>query len=81
MDFMVEVPFQQGEILFREGEVGDFVCLIVKGDVEVIKELGDQRVVLGVVKAGEFVGEMGVVNIGDKAGHNVGAKTSQLRLI
>lgn len=58
---MVNVPFQRGEVLFREGEVGDFVCLIVDGEVEVIKELGDRRVVLGTVKAGEFVGEMGVL--------------------
>lgn len=58
---MVEVPFRRGEVLFREGEVGDFVCLVASGEVEVIKELGEQRVVLGIVHAGEFVGEMGVL--------------------
>lgn len=60
-DSMVEVPFRRGEVLFREGEVGDFVCLVATGEVEVIKELGSQRIVLGTVRAGEYVGEMGVL--------------------
>lgn len=58
---MVDVPFRRGEVLFKEGEIGDFVCLIVAGEVEVIKELDEQRVVLGTLKAGEYVGEMSVL--------------------
>ena len=58
---MTEIAFARGEVLFKEGESGDFVCLMLSGEAEVIKELGAQRVILGQIKAGEFVGEMGVL--------------------
>ena len=58
---MEQVHYTKGEVIFREGEAGDHVCLITSGHAEVVRDLGDRSVVLGIVGAGEFVGEMAVV--------------------
>lgn len=51
--------FPAGAILFREGDLGDRLCFIVDGEIEVVKALGtpDERS-LAIRRAGEFFGEM-----------------------
>ncbi len=53
--------YAAGQEIFREGDPSDYVGWILSGSVEVVKEMGDWPVVLGSVGAGEFVGEMGVI--------------------
>ena len=53
--------FEQGEILFRQGDPSDVAIQIVSGSAEVLRRAGDDAIVLGTVHAGEFVGEMGVL--------------------
>ncbi len=58
---MKEQDVKAGEILFREGEPSDSVYLILGGEVEVLRDLGDRRIRLGTRRAGQIVGEMGVI--------------------
>ena len=58
---MEQVHYAKGEVIFQEGESGDHVCLITSGHAEVVRDLGERSVVLGIVGAGEFVGEMAVI--------------------
>jgi CRP/FNR family transcriptional regulator, cyclic AMP receptor protein len=53
--------FEADEILFRQGDPSDFALLILSGSVDVLREVGDDAIVLGTVRAGEFAGEMGVL--------------------
>jgi len=53
--------FDPDAILFRQGDPSDDVILILSGSAEVLRETGDEAIVLGTVAAGEFVGEMGVL--------------------
>ena len=53
--------FETGETLFRQGDPSDYALLILSGSVDVLREVGDDAIVLGTVRAGEFVGEMGVL--------------------
>jgi CRP-like cAMP-binding protein len=53
--------FEAGEVLFRQGDPSDFAIEILAGSVEVLREVGDDAIVLGTVREGEFVGEMGVL--------------------
>jgi CRP/FNR family transcriptional regulator, cyclic AMP receptor protein len=53
--------FAPGEILFRQGDPSDFAILILSGSADVLRHVGDDAIVLGTVHAGEFVGEMGVL--------------------
>ena len=59
---MQERAYNAGDIILKEGDPSDVVYKIVSGDVEVFKEQDGQTIVLGVMKAGEFLGEMGVVD-------------------
>ncbi|MGF1612182.1 MAG: cyclic nucleotide-binding domain-containing protein [Kiloniellales bacterium] len=58
---MQQFHYSKGEVILRQGEPGEYVCRVLSGHVEVVRELGDSAVVLGVVGPGEFVGEMAVV--------------------
>jgi len=58
---MIKQSYREGEFVFKEGDPSGFVCRIVSGEVEILKEVDNQSVVLGSVKAGEFVGEMGMI--------------------
>jgi CRP-like cAMP-binding protein len=53
--------FEAGETLFRQGDPSDVAIQILSGSVDVLREVGDDAIVLGTVRAGEFVGEMGVL--------------------
>ncbi len=53
--------FDPGAVLFRQGDPSNDVILIQSGSADVLREAGDEAIVLGTVHAGEFVGEMGVL--------------------
>ena len=54
--------YEQGEVLFRQGDPSDVAIEILSGSAEVLRHAGDDAIVLGTVHAGEFVGEMGVLD-------------------
>jgi CRP/FNR family cyclic AMP-dependent transcriptional regulator len=56
-----EVSFRAGDILFHEGDPSDCVFRITAGQFEIWRELEGGAVLLGHVDAGEFLGEMGVL--------------------
>jgi hypothetical protein len=58
---MIRREYHKGEVILNEGKPSSFVCRIISGEVEVFKKLDNQDIVLGKIKAGEFLGEMGVV--------------------
>jgi CRP/FNR family transcriptional regulator, cyclic AMP receptor protein len=53
--------FDPDAILFRQGDPSDFAILILSGSADVLREVGDEAILLGTVQAGEYVGEMGVL--------------------
>ncbi len=59
---MKQVKYNAGDVIFREGDPSDFVYKIVSGEVEVFMESDGKTVTLGLMKAGEFLGEMGIVD-------------------
>src|SRR5215831_18349759 len=54
--------FAKGQILFREGDSADCVFRLLNGAVDILRELDGDPILLGTVGAGQFVGEMGVVD-------------------
>ena len=53
--------YQDGEVIVRQGEVGDCMYVIQEGQVEVVVEKGDKEVRLMILDAGELFGEMAIV--------------------
>ena len=58
---MNQTEFSDGEIVLTEGAPSDFVYRILIGEVEIFSEKHGEIIVLGTVKAGEFLGEMGII--------------------
>jgi CRP-like cAMP-binding protein len=58
---MTCMHFADGQVLFREGDPADGVFRLLSGTVDIIRELDGDPILLGTVGAGQFIGEMGVV--------------------
>jgi CRP-like cAMP-binding protein len=54
--------FAPGDILFRQGDPSDHVVLVRSGRADVLREVGEDNILLGTAKEGEFLGEMGVLD-------------------
>jgi hypothetical protein len=58
---MTRKHFTQGQVLFREGDPADGVFRLLSGTVDIVREVDGDPILLGTVGAGQFIGEMGVV--------------------
>ena len=58
---MTRTHFAEGQVLFREGDPADCVFRLLSGAVDILRELDGEPILLGTVGAGQFIGEMGVV--------------------
>jgi CRP-like cAMP-binding protein len=54
--------FQPGTVLFEEGQPGDYMYVVQAGEVEIRRQVGETQRVLAVLLAGEFFGEMAILN-------------------
>ena len=52
--------FRDGEIIARQGEVGDCMYVIQEGQVDVVVEEDGDETVLRTAEVGEFLGEMAI---------------------
>lgn len=52
--------YEDGEIVIRQGEVGDCLFVIQEGRVEVVVERGGKETILRELGAGDMVGEMAI---------------------
>ncbi len=64
-----------GEQLIKQGEKVDNVYLVRSGELEASNQRGQEKVVLGRISAGEFVGEMSYIN-GEPRSADVFASTA-----
>ena len=56
------VNLKPGEILFREGDTGDHMYVIVDGELEILKGPStDEEMILNTIHAGEYIGEMSLI--------------------
>ncbi len=71
---MREELFDAGTVIFQEGEPSEHVARLLEGEVEILRRLGGREVTVGYVGAGEYVGEMGVLE-GRRRSATVRART------
>ncbi|MEK6556487.1 MAG: Crp/Fnr family transcriptional regulator, partial [Bdellovibrionota bacterium] len=64
----------QGDVLFTQGSNAEHAYILKRGTMEAVREGANEKVVLGEVIAGEFVGEMAHIN-GEPRSATVLAKT------
>jgi CRP/FNR family transcriptional regulator, cyclic AMP receptor protein len=58
---MNRAQYAEGQVLFREGDPADSVFRLLSGSVDILRELDGDPILLGTIGAGQFIGEMGVV--------------------
>jgi len=58
-NFLVE--FEEGESIFREGDLGTEMYIIQEGRVEILKEIQGEQRQLAVLEKGDFFGEMAIL--------------------
>jgi signal transduction histidine kinase len=68
---LVHEDYPDGGYLFQEGDPADGVCLVLEGEVEIVKQAGDGEQILGVFQPGDFLGEVAVL---DGHGRSTGAR-------
>jgi CRP/FNR family cyclic AMP-dependent transcriptional regulator len=57
-----EKHLRSGEVLFKEGDVGDEMYLIRSGKIRIVKDLEGTKKTLAVIGEGEFFGEMALLD-------------------
>lgn len=64
---MAEKAVQPGEMLFRAGEPGDAMYIVASGKVELfVKDKAGQKITLHTAEAGEFFGELSLLDGGSR---------------
>ncbi|MBW2200109.1 MAG: cyclic nucleotide-binding domain-containing protein [Deltaproteobacteria bacterium] len=56
-----EETYQDGQIIFEEGNSGDWVYIIQSGAVELYRKVGEKKVVVAVLQPGDIFGEIAFI--------------------
>jgi signal transduction histidine kinase len=64
--------YEDRQFLFHEGDSADGVCMVLNGEIEVFRQLGNREQLLGVVSENDFLGELAVL---DGLGRSASART------
>jgi CRP-like cAMP-binding protein len=73
--------FPRGAVLFREGEPGREMYVVQQGRVTISKEVGGVEKILSSLGAGEFLGEMAILNNKPRSATATCAEDSKLLVI
>ncbi|MBV6493337.1 MAG: hypothetical protein LDLANPLL_01353 [Turneriella sp.] len=73
--------FQEGEVIFEEGDASDFAYIIEEGEVEIYTSIANERKVLNVLVAGSLFGELAFVDKQPRTASAIAVKRTTLTLI
>lgn len=59
---IAHLHYQQGEVIFHEGDIGDYLYIIVRGEIEVLKKIEGVDTRIATLSSGEYFGEMALLN-------------------
>ncbi|HXE73919.1 MAG TPA: HEAT repeat domain-containing protein [Candidatus Nitrosotenuis sp.] len=76
---MTEVQYLEGEVIFREGDLGDQLYILVEGEVRVVKNYGTpQELHLTTLKAVSYFGEMAILDDEPRSATVVASRDARL---
>ena len=62
-DRLISLEFEPGDILFKEGAPGRYICFVAKGELEVVKQAkGEEEVPIAELSPGHSIGEMSIID-------------------
>lgn len=56
-----EDSYQDGQIIFKEGSSGDWVCVVLSGQVELSKTVGGKKSIIAILRPEQVFGELGFI--------------------
>lgn len=59
---IAQLHFETNEVVFHQGDIGDFLYIIVNGQVEIFNEVDGKEQHITKLSKGEFFGEMSILN-------------------
>ncbi|MCH9611532.1 MAG: hypothetical protein S4CHLAM102_00020 [Chlamydiia bacterium] len=59
---MSHLHYAEGEVIFNKGDVGDYLYVVVEGEVGIVTEKDGIEKQIATIKKGEFFGEMALLN-------------------
>lgn len=59
---IAKLHFEKDEEIFKEGDIGDFLYIIVSGKVSVLKDKDGTKEEIATLSSGEYFGEMALLN-------------------
>jgi signal transduction histidine kinase len=62
MDMAEPVPLRAGDVLMRQGDLGDAAYVVIRGEFEVQKQSGQSMIKIDVRSPGDVVGEMALLS-------------------
>ena len=62
LSHVIHQDLADGDYLFREGDPADGVCLVLEGQVDIVKTAGDREQIFTCFQPGDFLGEVAVLD-------------------
>jgi CRP/FNR family transcriptional regulator, cyclic AMP receptor protein len=79
---MAERQVKAGEVMFRSGDPGDSMFIVVEGGIELsVKDKAGQKIVLHTPSSGEFFGELSLLDGGSRTATAVATDNSLLYVL
>lgn len=81
-DYMQAYEASKGLTLFKEGENGSYMCLIITGKVDIHKkDLNDKKKIVASIGAGKTLGEMAIIDGEPRSATAVAIEPATLALL
>ena len=75
------VKFSRGQVLFCEGDASQYLYLVIKGEVRIVRESDGRFIPIAVIRPGEFIGELSMFNDGPRSASAVAVQDSEAYMI
>lgn len=59
---IAKLHFETGEVIFHEGDVGDYLYIITEGSVEIVRQAEGKEQIVAHLGKGEYFGEVALLN-------------------
>ncbi len=73
--------FAAGETLFSQGDVGDFIFIIINGTVDVCKTSNDKKEIVARMSSGDILGEMAVLTDTPRCASGIAAEPTRVIMV
>lgn len=73
--------FAVGDILFAQGDPGDFIYIIINGSVEVCKKSDGEKNIIAKMSSGDILGEMAVLTDAPRCASGVAVEPTRVIMV